>query len=211
MRDVANAFPNSEFRIPNSEFLRMRLFIAIDLDDGARSAIAGEQKRLAAAFGDSRRSSIKWVRPDHMHLTLVFLGEVDEGRAAPIIEEAGADLPHNPFDLQFEGVGVFPPRGAPNVLWLGVTTGAEPAIALQQAVGGRVRQHGVPLDTRPFHPHLTLARYRNSRPADRQQVMSMKFHEVASVHVDHVTLYQSRLSPAGPSYTTLARANLRTA
>jgi RNA 2',3'-cyclic 3'-phosphodiesterase len=190
----------------------MRLFIAIDLDDEARSAIAREQQRLAAVFGDSRRSSLKWVRPDHMHLTLVFLGEVDESRAAPLIADVGVDLPHDPFDVHFAGIGVFPPRGAPSVLWLGVAAGAETAVALQRTLGERVRPYGVTLDARPFHPHLTLARYRNSRPSDRQQVMTASRDEsagIATVHVAHVTLYQSRLSSTGPSYTVLVRANLR--
>jgi len=189
----------------------MRLFIAIDLDDAARAAIGREQKRLAATIGDKRRSAMKWVRPDHMHLTLAFLGEVDEGRAPSLIEDAGADLPHDVFDLRFGGFGVFPPRGTPNVLWLGVAAGAEPTAALQRTVADRVRQHGVALEARTFHPHLTLARYRNARPADRQRVMTAGVHDVAAMRVDHVTMYQSHLSSAGPSYTVLARANLRTA
>ena len=59
----------------------MRLFIAVDLDDTARAAIAAEQKRVAAALGDAR-SAMKWVKPEHMHLTLVFLGEVSDPRCA---------------------------------------------------------------------------------------------------------------------------------
>jgi len=186
----------------------MRLFIAIDLDDEARSAIGAEQRRLAAALRDSGRSSMKWVRTDHMHLTLIFLGEVAEASAAPIIEDSAVDLAHQPFDLQFRDVGVFPPRGAPSVLWLGVGAGAEASIALQRTLAERVARHGVPLERRPFHPHLTLARFRDSRPSDRQRATAAGHHDVSVVHVDHVTLYQSRLSPAGPSYTPLARANL---
>jgi RNA 2',3'-cyclic 3'-phosphodiesterase len=186
----------------------MRLFMAIDLDEAARSAVSQEQRRLTAAFRDDRRSSIKWVPADHMHLTLVFLGEVDEARAAAIIEDVGADLPSAPFDLHFRDVGVFPPRGAPTVLWLGVASGAEASIALHRVLVERIARHGIALEQRPFHPHLTLARFRSSRPSDRQRVAAAGDRDVTAVHVDHVTLYQSRLSSAGPSYTALARANL---
>jgi RNA 2',3'-cyclic 3'-phosphodiesterase len=186
----------------------MRLFIAIDLDEAARAAIAEEQKRLGAVLRANSRSALKWVRPDRMHLTLVFLGEVDEARATPLIDEIGREIVQPPFDVVFGELGVFPARGAPNVLWAGVTSGAQPAAALQRTVSERVGRHGFPPETRPFRPHLTLARWRESRAADRQHVMEAGQRDVTALCVDHVTLYQSRLSPAGPSYTALARANL---
>jgi RNA 2',3'-cyclic 3'-phosphodiesterase len=188
--------------------LVMRLFIAIDLDDDARAAVGAEQKRLAAALRGTSRSSIRWVRPDHMHLTLVFLGEVEAARAEALIEETRRDVAFAPFDLVFAGAGVFPPRGAPNVIWIGVTAGVETAIALQTELAQRAARHGVALETRPFRPHLTVGRWRDSRSADRDCVLAAGDRVVTSLHVDHATLYQSHLSPAGPSYTALARANL---
>jgi 2'-5' RNA ligase len=190
----------------------MRLFIALDLDDAARAALAAEQKRLAAAMhGDGGRRSIRWVRPEQMHLTLVFLGEMDETRADRVIAEIREDVPQAAFDLVFQGIGVFPPRGAPTVLWVGASSGAESAIALQSEMARRVARHSVPLETRPFQPHLTLGRWRESRSADRERVLTAAPGQIAALHVDHATLYQSRLSPAGPSYTALARANLSVA
>jgi RNA 2',3'-cyclic 3'-phosphodiesterase len=186
----------------------MRLFIALDLDGAAREAIANEQKRLKTVLRESRASSIKWVSPEHMHLTLVFLGEVEEARAAALIGDVGRDVAQRPFDLVFGEIGVFPPRGAPNVLWIGVESGAEPAIALQHELAARVASHDVRLESRPFRPHLTLARWRASRSADRERALAAVRHAVARLRVDHATLYQSRLSSAGPSYTALARANL---
>jgi 2'-5' RNA ligase len=186
----------------------MRLFIALDLDAAAREAIANEQKRLKTVLRESRGSSIKWVSPDHMHLTLVFLGEVEEARATALIGDVGRDVAQRPFDIVFGEIGVFPPRGAPSVLWMGVESGAEPAIALQQELAARVASHDVRLESRPFRPHLTLARWRASRSADRERALAAVRRAVATLHVDHATLYQSRLSSAGPSYTALARANL---
>ena len=186
----------------------MRLFIAIDLDDGARAAIADEQRRLKAAFDDSR-SAIKWVRPEQMHLTLVFLGEVPDTRAPAIVDAISEPVAQAPFALTFAGIGVFPPRGAPNVLWMGPLSGEPESISLQRELADRVQRLGVALERRPFHPHLTLARWKTSRGADRARALAApRDGAVATVGVDHATLYHSRLSSAGPTYTALARATL---
>jgi 2'-5' RNA ligase len=187
----------------------MRLFIAVDLDDEARAAMASAQKRLAAGMEDASRSSLKWIPPDRLHLTLVFLGEVDEARAPAVIDAMRADVAQAPFDLAYIGTGVFPPRGAPKVLWAGVGAGAQQVIDLQQALTARIAAAGQPIEERPFSPHLTLARWRESRGADRARALAaVPEGTIARVHVDHATLYQSRISSAGPTYTALARANL---
>ncbi len=186
----------------------MRLFIAIDLDDSARAAVAAEQKRIAAALGDSR-SAVKWVKPDHMHMTLVFLGEIEETGVSPIIEAMKRVVDTPPFEMVLENVGVFPPHGAPRVVWNGVTGGARQATDLQSAIAHRVAALGIDLESRPFRPHLTLGRWRTSRSADRRTVVaSARPGVIARVRVDHATLYHSRPSSAGPSYTPLARATL---
>ena len=186
----------------------MRLFVAIDLDETAKAAIAEEQRRLKAALG-SARATIKWVRPEHMHLTLVFLGEVPEARVAPIVDAISRPLARPPFDLAFGGIGVFPPRGAPNVLWIGAAAGEAASVDLQRQLADRIAPHGVQLEQRPFHPHLTLARFKDARPGDRAAVLAEGRRGVlATTQIDHVTLYQSRLSSQGPTYTAMARATL---
>jgi RNA 2',3'-cyclic 3'-phosphodiesterase len=185
----------------------MRLFVAIDLDDDARAAIAQTQHRLAEMLDTDR--SLKWVNPAHMHLTLAFLGEIAESAVPAIVQSLSVNIDGHPFTAVFQDFGVFPPRGAPRVLWLGVGDGAADVIGTQRAVADRVADAGVPLDRRPFHPHLTLARWRNSRPNDRRRALAAGPQTpITSVGVDHVTLYQSRLTPAGPVYTSLARATL---
>jgi 2'-5' RNA ligase len=186
----------------------MRLFVAIDLDQGARQAIASEQARLKKALGD--RSSLKWVRDEQMHLTLVFLGEVTDDRAPQVVDSINQSIDAVPFDASFEGVGMFPPHGPPRVLWIGIGRGAQELIAVQRELAGRVRRLGIELEDRAFHPHLTLARWRESRAVDRSRIAeAVKATSViARVHVDHATLYRSRLSPSGSSYTPLARATL---
>ncbi|HYM23275.1 MAG TPA: RNA 2',3'-cyclic phosphodiesterase, partial [Vicinamibacterales bacterium] len=193
----------------------MRLFIAIDLDEAARAAIAKEQERIASVI--DREKTLTWAAPGRMHLTLVFLGEVPDAAAAAIVDVAGRSIGAEPFDAAFAGIGVFPPDGSrkpPRVLWLGVTAGAEGIAAIRRETAARLTAVGAPIEDRPFNPHLTLARWRRSTWSDRRRVEAIAHGDViarviARIRVDHTTLYQSRLSSAGPSYTALARANLR--
>jgi len=187
----------------------LRLFVAIDLDGAARAAIAAEQKRIAAALRERSSSILKWVRGEHMHLTLVFLGEVDEARVQQICEVVSEPVPQAPFELTLGGIGMFPPRGRPAVLWVGAAGGAVQTIAMQRALQHRVERLGFAAEARVFHPHLTLARWRESRDRDRGIVAAVASeHVLARVSVDHATLYRSRLGSGGPTYTALSRATL---
>ncbi len=166
------------------------------------------QQRLAAALGRSE-GSLRLVKPDQIHLTLLFLGQVPETRVPELVEAMNAELRLPAFEVAFGGAGVFPPRGAPRVLWIGVTAGAASLVSLQRAIAGRIGRLGIAFDDRPFHPHLTIGRWREARssirvkfPAAAQRV------EVARVHVDGATLYRSHLSPAGAAYRALAHATL---
>jgi 2'-5' RNA ligase len=188
----------------------MRLFVAIELDDAARAAVAAEQKRIASAI--DREKTLTWVATDRMHLTLVFLGEVADALVPTIVDAVNRDIGDAPFDAVFAGVGMFPPdraRKPPRMLWLGLADGADNTIALQRTISSRFDGLGVTIEDRAFHPHLTLARWRRSVWSDRRRVADVASGAaIARIRVDHVTLFQSRLSASGPSYTALARANL---
>ena len=185
----------------------MRLFVAIELDDRARAAIAEHQQHVQKVVGVGRDRT--WISPARMHLTLAFLGDVKEPHSSEVVRATASPLDVAPFTLALGGVGAFPPRGAPRVIWIGTTTGSAEAIAVQRIVAERLRGVGVAVESRRFHPHVTLARWRGARPADRARIAAIDDEaEVARVHVDHVTLFESRLSPRGPTYTALARATL---
>jgi 2'-5' RNA ligase len=189
----------------------VRLFIAVDLDDDSRAAIEHEQKRIASAI-DRGEKALAWVAVDRMHLTLMFLGEVLDAAAAPMIDAMSRDVSQPAFDAVLDGIGVFPPDSArkpPRVLWLAVTRGADRIISVQREIAARMDGLGAAIEDRAFHPHLTLARWRRSNWSDRGRVAdAARPGAIADIRIDHVTLYQSRLSSAGPSYTPLARANL---
>jgi 2'-5' RNA ligase len=185
----------------------MRLFIAIELDGHARRAIAGEQARLKAAL-DGDRSGLRWIRPEQMHLTLAFLGEIDDSRSHVLIEMMRRPIMGEPFPVVFGGLGAFPPRGAPRVLWLGLTSGARQVMNVQQQVSDRVAGLGIPLEPRSFHPHLTLARWRTSRESDRRLPAPVGRDQVTRLDVEEVALIHSRLSQAGAAYTPLCHSRL---
>ena len=96
----------------------MRLFVAIELDDAARQAILAEQNRLKRFFDGSDRSSLRWVKPEHIHLTLVFLGELQQDDGDKVIQVMSEAIQHDRFAIAFRRLGIFPPRGLPRVLWL---------------------------------------------------------------------------------------------
>jgi RNA 2',3'-cyclic 3'-phosphodiesterase len=185
----------------------VRLFVAVDLDDEARAAIATEQQRLRAlAAGES---AIRWVRPEQMHMTLVFLGEVDSARAGEVVGAMSRSVEQAAFDLTFAGFGAFPPRGAPRAFWIGVAAGQTELRALQETLSKRIAALGIAIEARQFSPHLTLARWKMSRPADRSRMLTSTHDRiVARTRIDRATLYQSRLSSAGSTYVELARATL---
>jgi 2'-5' RNA ligase len=177
----------------------MRMFVAIDLDDTIREVI---HQQRHAAFPAVK--NVKFVNPQQAHLTLAFMADAPSEHLMPAFD---APIDMRPFEIAVGGLGVFPPRGAPRVLWLGLTEGAREVVAVQQIVAGRLQAVGVALEDREFHPHLTLGRWRQSRPSDRPSLPA-DAKAIGRMTVDHVTLYESRLSSEGPTHLARARARL---
>ena len=120
-------------------------------------------------------------------------------------------LPHPPFRFAFGGLGAFPPRGAPRALWIGVKSGAEQVVQVQSLVAERLETLGVERERRPFSPHLTLARWKDSRPSDRPGTTTASPATIASVDAHGVTLFESRVTSAGSTYNVLGVCPFREA
>jgi 2'-5' RNA ligase len=186
----------------------VRLFAAVDLSRDTKDALAAEQARIAASLGDSRHL-VKWVALERAHLTLVFLGHLVATDVPPLVEAMKQDVDVAPFEIAFGGVGVFPSRGAPRVLWVGLVAGDSQLRAVQSALAARIVTHGVVIEARAFHPHVTLGRWSSSRPVDRATVVAAAQDAIiAQEHVRRATLFESRLSSSGAAYSVLAHANL---
>lgn len=180
-----------------------RLFTAIELEPAVRTAVAGVQSACAHQLHDP---GFRLVPPAQLHLTLVFLGEVDESLLEAIVDATRRDLACAPFTLAFGGWGVFPPRGPARVLWLGLEQGSREIQALFEAVTERLAAVGASGERRTFKPHLTLGRWRESSRSPRPALPPIG--AVGNQRVSCVTLFQSRLGPSGAEHTVLARAAL---
>src|SRR5262249_38566188 len=142
-------------------------------------------------------------------MTLVFLGDVEPPRAAAVVDAMSRSVAQPPIDLTFAGFGIFPLRGSPRALWIGLRDGEAALRELQATIASRISDVGVALENRPFSPHLTLARWKMSRPADRSRLSAaMHARTIARTRIDCATLFESRVSSKGPAYTALARATL---
>lgn len=161
-----------------------RLFIAIDLPKP-------ESWRLGQLVADAPRG-VRSVRPAQLHLTLHFLGDVeDEPRTA--LQEALGCVRQEPFSIAIRGTGVFPPRGRPTVLWAGVAD-SPPLMALHAALAAAIESSGLAVERRPFVPHVTLARL---TPAVRREwtarfLADAAGLEITDIPVDRFQLYHSR-------------------
>lgn len=145
-----------------------------------------------------------WHDPGDHHLTLAFLGEVPDHRIADLAAKL-AVLRCDQFSLQLQGVGHFPPRGKPKVLWAGLAPSDE-LVRLERKVAHAVRDLGLALDERKFAPHITLARLHNSPPhrvAEWLADCNLLHSPPWSVH--EFALYRSHRSPEGSRYEVLRR------
>ncbi len=184
-----------------------RLFIAVDIDEATRAQFARISMRVREAIGQAKAS---WVRQDRMHLTLHFFGMADAALESRVRDTLAGSIAERPFDVSFAGLGCFPERGSPRVLWLGVDAGLAELRRVHAALD-RDLSHALPERTNgPFTPHLTLARFRYRVPRTKLSEIADIPASAGPARIDRVTLYESRLSPAGPSYVPLAEALLKT-
>ena len=189
----------------------LRLFVAIELaDDVAAAALELISRLRSTAERLAPRSRLTWMTEGRLHVTVHFIGHVDDGKVDAIRGALAPPFDIDPFDLTIATVGTFPSRGTPRVVWAGVTGGREPLISIERAVSARLVGAGVMPEERPFRPHLTLARVRDGtglRSADL--INDLRNVTVGTTQVDAITLFESRLSPKGPAYVALQRTSVR--
>ena len=188
----------------------MRLFVAVTLDAGIREEVGVVIRELARARA-FESTSVKWVRPANLHLTLQFLGEVGRGRIEDITAALRKAWRQGQFHASLTDVGAFPPTGRPRVVWLGVGEGAAGLRALHEEVQERLEPLGFAPERRTYSAHLTVGRVRHARaPSGAQMREALQAVVVSSGRwlVDRVVLYESRLSSTGSSYQVVAEARL---
>jgi 2'-5' RNA ligase len=189
----------------------MRLFVAAEIDPALAqelARVAGELRKRVDARAP--RARLTWVAPDRLHFTIRFIGEADEAHAAAIAAALAAPVDVAPFDLTMAGVGAFPASGRPRVIWAGISEGGPAMTTLERHVSARLATCGIPSEEREYSPHLTLARVRDAATLRSRDVLDSPLQgPFGTTRVDTITLFQSRLSPKGPTYVALQRTPLR--
>ena len=188
----------------------MRLFIAIDIDETIKKALGDLQKRIKKEL-DLEKSDLKWVNPDNMHLTLKFIGEVNDKDVKTICElTAFAAKRHTKFDLDIETIGFFG-RKTPTVLWVGSGCGDNEIKALQSDLEKTLSQNFCPKEKRDYQSHLTMCRIKNSKAGVKLARICEQYKNIriGTVSVEMIKVYQSQLTGKGPVYTVVADYKLQ--
>jgi RNA 2',3'-cyclic 3'-phosphodiesterase len=181
----------------------IRAFLALDLPEELREQLAGLQRKLS-----SNLPPVHWVRPELMHVTLKFFGQIDASmpdRLFGVLKEIGPL--HSPMTFTVQGLGVFPHPANPRVLWVGLTGSLEALHDLVDHIGILIDPLGFPPDSSPFRPHLTLARIKSGGRAVGAGLLRGRYLQtpepIGSFPVDRMVLYKSELLPSGPRYQAL--------
>jgi RNA 2',3'-cyclic 3'-phosphodiesterase len=184
----------------------IRTFIAIPLPNEIHRKLAEFQASLKKHHAD-----VSWVKPENIHLTLQFLGEIHPN----LVEKVGLCLEEivptqAQFTCEIAGTGVFPNPNRARVLWVGVTLGKEHVIQLQSAIEKSLDRLNIPKENRTFHPHLTLGRVRSPKNIDAvvTELLDQNNLSFGITEVAQVTLFSSKLSPTGAIYAPLKQITL---
>jgi len=183
----------------------LRTFIAVDFPIEIKEKIieitAYFQSKLPPA-------QIKWVEPDHMHLTLKFMGETPHDKLVQIKQSIHQVISVFPsFEIEIKALGMYPNNQRPRVIWLGINA-ENYLILLHNQLDQALKGEGIKSDRRPFSPHLTIGRVR--RNADQESIIQIgkilsqfKIASLGRIKIDEILYYQSVLTPQGPIYTIL--------
>ncbi len=170
----------------------MRLFVAVDLDDSVRENVSRFSSKLAGLSG------IKAVEKENLHITLQFLGEVDE-RRVELIKDELSKIKFEPFKIKLARVGGFPSAASPRVVWVDVVEGKEELTKLANEVSSRLKRLGFRRD-KDFVAHVTVARVKRKNPMLKDVVSEFAKEEFGEMVVDKIKLKQSILRRQGPIY-----------
>jgi 2'-5' RNA ligase len=186
---------------------RLRTFIAVDIGKAIRSRAVALQEALARST-----TEVKWVEPENLHVTMLFLGEVDDREVIDVCRVVAECAERQPaFTMQVATVGCFPNPRRPRVLWMGVGQGTQELCALHDALERPLLELGCyRREDRPYTPHITLGRVKSDRPPDKlaAALANQAGWQGGEIEVHEVLVMSSELRPQGPVYTVLSRARL---
>lgn len=185
--------------------MTIRCFISINLDDYIIRKIIELIDHLRKCEAD-----IKWVESNNLHLTLKFLGNTPV-EDIPLIEKVLRKISKKflPFYIKIKGIGIFPDKRHPRVLWIGLEN-KEVIIDIHKQIEANMSKIGYKKEEKEFNPHITIGRTRSLLKIDRliECLNDYKTYEFGSLLVDKINLMKSNLTPKGPIYTKIIDVNL---
>ncbi len=190
---------------------QVRSFIAIELPDEVKTGLSQLQARLKVG----EQPWVKWVDTDSIHLTLKFLGNVAINRTGEItraMEVAVQGI--SPFELKVKELGVFPNLRRVQVVWVGISGEVDKISQLQQNLESNLARLGFAPESRPFTPHLTLARLRDRASLEERQrlgqlIVGTRFEEAYTFKVEAISLMKSQLTREGAIYSRISSVGLK--
>ena len=182
----------------------LRVFVAVPVSGQVRQEIFALQRKLAAEAGPT----IRWTKPEQIHLTLRFLGNVPDENIADLRQALDrACLGAAPIEISLSDLGCFPSRRRPRIVWLGVSNGANELTDLAERVRAETAMFGDSTDSKPFVPHLTLGRSQDPRSSDGhvgEIICRENPRQIGLLRVSEVHLVKSELSRSGSNYSIIA-------
>jgi len=189
----------------------MRTFIAIELPKEIKDSLAQLQEELKKTGAD-----VKWVKPENIHLTLKFLGEINNKKLEKITEILW-DVAKNKdsFSIRLSSIGTFPVLSSPRVIWVGIDMGGKESEKIAWELEKKIARIGIPKEKRPFSSHITIGRTRSTQGRDNliQELKNLEGNfrlENSEFLATKITFFKSTLTPTGPIYESLQEANLNT-
>ena len=184
----------------------IRTFLALDLDDSILDGFEEVRSRV-----DDQQAKIRWVARENLHLTLHFLGDVADEQIPEVSQlctESAAQVA--PFDFEVRDIICVPPRGQLRMIWVGIVDPSGQMSDLHGRLTDGLRARDFRVETRPFKPHITLARIKYAPNPDsiREAASIYRERDFGTQHVSELVTYSSKLTPTGPVYTALTRATL---
>ncbi|MBS7620437.1 RNA 2',3'-cyclic phosphodiesterase [Candidatus Bathyarchaeota archaeon] len=183
--------------------MNVRCFVSIDIDNpDLLTRLIGIQRSLEDSGAD-----LKTVETENIHITLMFLGDVEESRLGDLRNEI-TEISFKPFKIEFKGVGVFPSISKPRVIWAGISKGLEQLNLIYKDLEARVSGMGFKLDDKGFSPHVTLARIRSGRNRDKLVTLLRELENdfLGEMIAKHIRLKKSLLTSKGPIYSTITQS-----
>lgn len=184
----------------------IRTFVAVPISDSVKGEIADFLNRIKRSNAD-----VRWVKPESVHITLKFLGDVDPERIESIrrcAQEAVQSVRR--FSVRLAGTGAFPNDKRPRVLWIGITEGSAELKQAASRIDEALCSFGFEKEKRPFSPHLTVGRVRSPKSIENAIAeMKMDEFDAGSFEADSVLIMQSDLHPDGAVHTPLATIKLQ--